>query len=566
MQMAASASCCSTFQFDFPSAFYSQTIRKKPSAPFHLSTSYSFLSHSTCKISSISRSHHVYPPIVSRLNDPVIDDPTKHNNIPQLQIKTCHYVSSAMLGLVGQIPANTIGNLTQLRILSLRANRLSGSIPSDFSNLKLLRSLYLQNNLFSGKYDSNNGFSGSKLLRSVVKLRWRRQQPGLAHCRNLRRRHRRRHRRPMPRCSPSAAIASANVGVATASAITGCTRYYSWNWRGYSIRYQYFGNNGPALVLVHGFGANSDHWRKNIPVLACSHRVFSIDLIGYGYSDKPNPSDFEANSFYTFETWAAQLNDFCIDVVKDKAFFICNSIGGVVGLQAAVREPEVCTGIILLNLSLRMLHIKKQPWYGRPLIRSFQSLLRNTALGKFFYKSVATPESVRSILCQGGHTLRKGTRYAHNGWHLREALACHCICYHDTSQVTDELVEAILLPGLEPGAADVFLEFICYSGGPLPEELLPQVKCPVLIAWGDKDPWEPIELGRAYDKFDSVEDFIVLPNVGHCPQDEAPHLVNQIVESFVARHATPQVSLSTKATAHGIATVYFMRNTAYSSS
>lgn len=49
-------------------------------------------------------------------------------------------------------------------------------------------------------------------------------------------------------------------------------------------------------------------------------------------------------------------------------------------------------------------------------------------------------------------------------------------CYHDTSQVTDELVQAILLPGLELGAADVFLEFICYSEGPLPEELLPQVK------------------------------------------------------------------------------------------
>lgn len=127
-------------------------------------------------------------------------------------------------------------------------------------------------------------------------------------------------------------------------------------------------------------------------------------------------------------------------------------------------------------------------------------------------------------------------------------------CYHDTSQVTEELVQKILLPGLEPGAADVFLEFICYSDGPLPEELLPQVKvsiaqpwcstfctsqilplnwdiivlnvsfyflslqCPVLIAWGDKDPWEPIELGRAYRTFDSVEDFIVLPNVGHCPQ------------------------------------------------
>jgi hypothetical protein len=39
-----------------------------------------------------------------------------------------------------------------------------------------------------------------------------------------------------------------------------------------------------------------------------------------------------------------------------------------------------------------------------------------------------------------------------------------------------------------------------------------------LIAWGDKDPWEPIEMGRNYGNFDSVEDFIVLPNVGHCPQ------------------------------------------------
>ncbi|GLU19593.1 hypothetical protein SLE2022_358340 [Rubroshorea leprosula] len=290
-----------------------------------------------------------------------------------------------------------------------------------------------------------------------------------------------------------------------------------WTWKGYSIRYQCSGNSGPALVLVHGFGANSDHWRKNIPVLARSHRVYAIDLIGYGYSDKPNPREV-GESFYTFETWASQLNDFCSDVIKDEAFFICNSIGGLVGLQAAVLQPQICKGIVLLDISLRMLHIKKQPWIGRPFITLFQSLLRNTAVGKLFYKSIATKESVRSILCQ---------------------------CYHDTSQVTEELVENILRPGLEPGAVDVFLEFICYSGGPLPEELLPQVKCPVLIAWGDKDPWEPIELGRTYENFDSVEDFIDLPNVGHCPQDEAPHLVNSLVVSFVGRHAISPASAST---------------------
>lgn len=283
-----------------------------------------------------------------------------------------------------------------------------------------------------------------------------------------------------------------------------------WNWQGYNIRYQFAGSDGPALVLIHGFGANSDHWRKNLPFLAKSHRVYAIDLLGYGYSDKPNPLDFPVNSLYTFDTWAKQVNDFCLDVVKDRAFFICNSIGGVVGLQAAVMDRNVCRGLLLLNISLRMLHIKKQSWYTRPLVKSFQGILRNTDLGKMFYKAVATPKAVKNILRQ---------------------------CYYNDSEVTDELVEKILLPGLQPGAADVFLTFICYSDGPLPEELIPKVECPVLVVWGDKDPWEPIELGRAYGNFKNVEDFVVLPNVGHCPQDEAPHLVNPLVEEFVARHA-----------------------------
>ncbi|OVA06529.1 Protein kinase domain [Macleaya cordata] len=68
------------------------------------------------------------------------------------------YVYSLRLpgvGLVGQIPANTLGRLTQLRVLSLRSNRLSGQIPSDFSNLKLLRSLYLQNNVLSGEFPTS---------------------------------------------------------------------------------------------------------------------------------------------------------------------------------------------------------------------------------------------------------------------------------------------------------------------------------------------------------------------------------------------------------------------------
>jgi hypothetical protein len=73
----------------------------------------------------------------------------------------------------------------------------------------------------------------------------------------------------------------------------------------------------------------SDHWRKNLPVVGQSARAVSIDLLGYGYSDKPDPRDFPTNSLYCFETWGAQLLDF-IDwrFGGEPAFIITNSVGG----------------------------------------------------------------------------------------------------------------------------------------------------------------------------------------------------------------------------------------------
>ncbi|KAL6226424.1 hypothetical protein ACLB2K_000386 [Fragaria x ananassa] len=56
------------------------------------------------------------------------------------------------VGLVGPIPPNTLSRLGQLRVLSLRLNRLTGSVPSDFGNLTLLRNLYLQGNDLTGEF------------------------------------------------------------------------------------------------------------------------------------------------------------------------------------------------------------------------------------------------------------------------------------------------------------------------------------------------------------------------------------------------------------------------------
>ncbi|KAL7181248.1 hypothetical protein ACSBR1_040176 [Camellia fascicularis] len=53
-------------------------------------------------------------------------------------------------GLSGQIPLNSVGNLTHLRVLSLRQNALSGSLPSDLSSCTELEKLLLPGNQFSG--------------------------------------------------------------------------------------------------------------------------------------------------------------------------------------------------------------------------------------------------------------------------------------------------------------------------------------------------------------------------------------------------------------------------------
>ncbi|WP_225889326.1 alpha/beta fold hydrolase [Halomicronema hongdechloris] len=283
-----------------------------------------------------------------------------------------------------------------------------------------------------------------------------------------------------------------------------------WYWRGFSIRYQQVGRTGPAVLCIHGFGASSEHWRRTLPVLAQANRVYAIDLIGFGQSAKPRPN---APIAYTFETWGAQVLDFCRQVIGEPAFLVGNSIGCIVALQAAVMAPEQVRGVAMLDCSLRLLHERKRqrlPWYRRASAPLLQRLLGYRPFGHFFFSRVARPRVIRRLLGQA---------------------------YGRPKAVTDDLILALWQPSQEPGAADVFLAFVRYSQGPLAEDLLPQVQCPVLILWGEADPWEPVALGRELGRYEAVEAFIPLPGVGHCPQDEAPELVNPLLQEWVARHS-----------------------------
>ena len=57
------------------------------------------------------------------------------------------------------------------------------------------------------------------------------------------------------------------------------------------------------------------------------------------------------------------------------------------------------------------------------------------------------------------------------------------------------------------------------------------------MCWGEKDPWTPAERVLGLSRFPTVERVVPLPDVGHCPHDEAPELVNPLLVDFVRRCA-----------------------------
>ena len=178
-------------------------------------------------------------------------------------------------------------------------------------------------------------------------------------------------------------------------------------------------------------------------------------------------------------------------------------------MQAAVDYQDIALGIGIINCSLRLLHERKRatlPWYRSQGASIVQKMLKVKWISQIFFNQLATKKTVRRVLLQA---------------------------YKRSEAVTDELIELLLTPAKDEGAVDVFVAFTGYSQGPLPEDLLPILPCPAVILWGEEDPWENIELAKEFAKFETVEKFIPLPGVGHCPQDEAPELVNPILQKWI---------------------------------
>jgi pimeloyl-ACP methyl ester carboxylesterase len=286
----------------------------------------------------------------------------------------------------------------------------------------------------------------------------------------------------------------------------------TWLWRGHRICYSAVGT-GPAVVLVHGFGASIGHWRHNIPVLAAAgYRVYTIDLLGFGGSDKP-PSG------YSLDLWTELLADFWREQIQTPATFAGNSIGALISLTMVARYPNMAAGGILINCAGGLNHRSQDlnPMAGL-VIGTFTKLAGSPLTGPFIFDIIRQRSRIRRTLSQ---------------------------VYFNPAAITDELVEIIYQPTCDPGAYKAFASIVTAPPGSAPEDLLPTLQKPLLVLWGDKDPWTPISRGLMFEQWlpEGIPyTFKPIPNAGHCPHDEVPEVVNRLMLDWLGSFTAPAQS------------------------
>ncbi|MGB4700014.1 MAG: alpha/beta fold hydrolase, partial [Parasynechococcus sp.] len=225
-----------------------------------------------------------------------------------------------------------------------------------------------------------------------------------------------------------------------------------------------------AVLLIHGFGANTNHWRFNQPVLAKLAPTYAIDLLGFGRSDQPRarlklepPDDMAVH--YGFDLWGQQVADFCREVIDKPVLLVGNSIGGVVALRAAqLLGPDQCKRVVLIDCAQRLMDDKQlatQPaWMGwiRPLLKTMVS---QRWLSTALFRNAARPGVIRSVLKQA---------------------------YPSGENIDDELIELLYQPTKRNGAAEAFRGFINLFDDHLAPQLMENLEIPVDLIWGEKDP------------------------------------------------------------------------------
>ncbi len=262
-------------------------------------------------------------------------------------------------------------------------------------------------------------------------------------------------------------------------------------------RYAVAGEAGqPPIVLLHGIGRSLEDWSASAS-LAERFRVYAPDLIGFGYTDKPDAP-------YSLASLAEFVKDFLVTVGETApVVLIGNSLGGAVAQTFATTYPERVRSLVLVASA----------GFGSEVILALR-LITLPGLGELLLKP-----SRRSA---------KGTV---------ESL------FYGSGFVTEERIAHTLNLARQAGAARAFLATVRNLGtwrgvraawrDDLSRRLI-TLDLPMLIVWGEYDEVLPVKHLNAAAKRYPHAQVHLFPNTGHAPQLERAADFNALVLDFLA--------------------------------
>jgi pimeloyl-ACP methyl ester carboxylesterase len=219
--------------------------------------------------------------------------------------------------------------------------------------------------------------------------------------------------------------------------------------------------NGPVVVLVHGLGSRAEDWHNFAPLLAnAGYRVYLPDLLGFGRSDRP--VDFS----YSIHDEAVVVAGFLDALNLHQVDLGGWSMGGWIIQFVAVQHPERISKLLLFDSA----GLAVKPGWNTDLFTPASAAELDQLDALLFPQPPKIPAFVARDVLRASRSHR---------WVIKRAIA---------SMLT---------------AQDVT------------DNLLPQLKMPVFIAWGALDRITPLDLGRAMHHLVPQSQLDVIAGCGH---------------------------------------------------
>ena len=266
------------------------------------------------------------------------------------------------------------------------------------------------------------------------------------------------------------------------------------NVEGARLHYQEFGERAsPTIVLIHGYTASLLVWKSVSPLLAdAGFHVIAVDLVGFGYSEKPRWFD------YSIQSQARMVSRFMNRLGIGRATLVGSSYGGAVAMTLCLDYPEFVEKLVLIDTVCND-EVKNHPILRLAAIRGVGEVIT-----PFLVDSRAMMRfRMRGTLSPSNHHL-----------------------------ITSERVSNVLRPLTAADAHHSVLATSRNWSANRIEQDAHMINQPTLIIWGEKD--KIIGIHNGYNLHDSIlhSRFVILKNCGHVPAEEKSELVSELVTEF----------------------------------